>query len=202
MEEIRIGDFSRPLADRPLATQETAGPSPTQARLEQAEKRLGAQAEEAEAKLGPQLSYEERLRDVGVGRDEAAEIVDAVLLRGFYAEDIPLTPRLKLRLRTRQYRDTQRVQSYLEVARPVYETHYQEAVSRHALAASLERLGKDGFAFPGREATGEQIEAEFKTRLAFVDGLPEPTLRLLLHKLWKFDRKIAVVLEEGAIENF
>ncbi len=203
MEEVRIGDFSRPLAEQPAEkVQESAAAATTQARLENAEQRLGAQAQAAEAKLKPHLSYEERLKEFGVTKEEAAQIVDAVLLKGHYAEDIAVTPRVRLRLRTRQHRDTQRAQNYLETARPVYESHFQDIVARYALASSLEKLGKDAFAFPGRGATGEQIEMEFKTRLSYVDTLPEPTLRLLLQKLWKFDTKVAVVLQEGVIENF
>ncbi len=147
-------------------------------------------------------SYEDRLKEVGVSKEAAAVIIDDVLMKGAHSEDIALTPRIKLRLRTRTARDIRRIQEYLEASNPKFENHYQEILSRMSLASSLESFGKDQFAFPGRNDTNTNIEQAFANRLSYVEALPDPTLRLLFAKLWKFDNKVRVVLEEGAIENF
>lgn len=201
-EEIKIGDFSRPVVEKPAQAAPASPASPAAERLDTLERKLETDAQSAETILQPHLTYEDRLKEIGITRDEAARLVDDVLIAGHYAEDMQITTRVKVRFRTRLYRDTQRTQSYLEVARPVYDTHYQEIVARYALAASLETLGKDHFEHPGRKAKGEAIEQAFQNRLSFVDGLPDPTLRLLFSKLFKFDQKVRVVLEEGAVENF
>jgi hypothetical protein len=123
-------------------------------------------------------------------------------MQGYYAEDIQITKRVKLRLRTRQYRDTKRAQDFIERTIPKYDAHYQEIVSRYALAASIEQFGPNKFSHPAAKATAEEVESSFDNRLTFVDSLLEPTLRILQSKLWKFDNKLRTVLEESAVENF
>lgn len=209
IEEVKIGDFSRPLVERPVgkpmpekpdASNDATGAA--KEALDKAEAKLDADVNRVEKKLKPQLSYEESLKEIKVTREEAAEIVDSVLLKGCYAEDIAITTRVSVRLRTRQYRDTQRVQAYLEVSRPIYDANVNETIMRYALASSLEKLGKDVLPFPPPGAPGPVMDDAFKERLTFIDNLPEPTYRLLCRKLVAFDNKVSTVLEEGAIENF
>jgi len=197
-EEIRLGDFTKPA----VPPKQPAQSSPTAEKLSEAENALKKEADEAEKSLKPMASYEDRLKEIGVTREQAAHIVDEVLLKGSYSEEIPLTSRITVRFRTRLYRDTQRMQSYLEVARPTYEAHYNEIIFKYSLAASIVKFGSDVFDHPGRKASGEEIEKSFQTRLTFVENLPDVTLRLLYTKLGKFDNKIRICLEEGAIENF
>ena len=194
-EETRIGDFSRPLAPRKDA-------SPTAAKLDATEASLAEQVEKTQEALKPLERYEARLKEIGITKEDAAAIVDALLMRGCYAEDVPITSRLKARFRTRLYRDTQRVQDFLEKTRPMYQENYNEVVFKYALASSLEAFGGTKFEHPARSADGEKIEAAFQTRLRFVEDLPDDTVRLLYAKLGKFDQKIRTCLEEGAVENF
>jgi hypothetical protein len=197
-EEVRIGDFSKPV----VPPKKSAQASPTAEKLTEAEDILKKEADEAEKSLKPMASYEDRLKEIGVTREQAAFIVDEVLLKGCYSEEIHLTSRISVRFRTRLYRDTQRMQSYLEVSRPSYEAHYNEIIFKYSLASSLEKFGGDKFDHPNRKASGEEIEKSFQTRLTFVENLPDVTLRLLYTKLGKFDGKVRICLEEGAIENF
>jgi hypothetical protein len=46
------------------------------------------------------------------------------------------------------------------------------------------------------------MEKAFQERVAYVDNMADPTLRILMQRLVKFDRMISAVLEEGSIENF
>ena len=196
-DDLRIGDFSRPTVDPPKTA------SPTKERLETLENQLDAEASKDEAALKPMASYEEKLKEAGLTKDKAAEIIDAVLLKGFYAEDIKVTSKVKVRLRTRNARDTKRAQEMLEAQRFTIDAHYTETWSRLLLAASLEQFGDDKFTHPSpRKEAFEVIEMAYQDRVAYVESLPDPALRVLFGKLWKFDNRVSVALEEGSIENF
>lgn len=177
--------------------------SPTKDALEAAETRLDAEAVKDEEQLKPLASYEEKLKAAGIDRAKAAEIIDAVLMKGFYAETVKVTSTISARFRTRSARDIRRTNEMLEAQRFTMDAHYGEAYGRLLLAASLESFGKDKFVHPSvRSDSAEAVEKAFTDRVAYVDGLSDPALRILLQKMWKFDNKISIVLEEGAIENF
>lgn len=194
-QDTRIGDFSRPLAAKTPA-------SPVKEALDDAERALSAEVKSVEAELRPMASYEEKLKEAGITREEAARVIDDVLMRGYYAEDVKITRSIRARFRTRNARDIRRAQDQIELARPTYEAHYQEILSRHLLAASLEQFGNDKLRHPDRRASQDDVEKAFADRLSYVDTLSDPALRLLMTKLVAFDRKVSVVLEEGALESF
>jgi hypothetical protein len=196
-DEVRIGDFTQPIVPK-----QAKGTSPAKDALESAEKRLGAEASSLEEELRPMASYEEKLKEVGVTREQAARVIDAVLMRGYYAEDVQLTKTVKARFRTRNARDIRRAQEYIEAARPAYDAHYQELLGRQLLAASLEQFGNDKLPHPDRRAAEDEVNKAHADRLSFVDTLSDPALRLLMQKLIKFDRKVSAILEETAVENF
>jgi hypothetical protein len=199
-DDVRIGDFSRSAVDLPKTTPPT---SPTKERLEALENQLETEAGKDEAALKPMASFEEKLKEAGLSRDKASEIIDAVLLKGFYAEDIKVTSKVKLRLRTRNARDTKRAQEILEAQRFTIDSHYTEMWSRLLLAASIEQFGDDKFVHPSpRKEAYDVIEKAYQDRIAYVESLPDPALRVLFGKLWKFDQRVSVALEEGSIENF
>jgi hypothetical protein len=200
-DEVRIGDFSKPVVSR---KPEEKGPaSPTRDALVSAESRLDEEATRDEASLKPMERYAKALQEEGIDKAKAAEIVDSVLLKGAWAEDVKITSRITIRLRTRNARDTKRIHEILEAQRFTIDAHYHEAWLRFQLAASLEKLGNDSFTHPDpRKAAPDVVEKAFQDRVAYVDALPDPVLRIAMNKLLKFDRKITVVLEEGAIENF
>jgi len=198
LDEVKIGDFSKPLVPpRPAGTSGS-----TKEVLETAEKKLDAEATAVEAELRPMASYEERLKEVGVTREEAAKIVNAIMTKGFYSEEIPLTKTLKARFRTRSKKDTSRAQTYVETQRPMYDAHYADLMTHQLLAASLEQFGTDKFEHPDRKASSETVEKLFTDRFVYVETLADPAYRLLANKLAIFDRKISTVLEEGTVENF
>jgi hypothetical protein len=193
-KDARIGDFSRPVVDAPPA-------SPTKEAFVSAEESLGADARREEAALKPMQSYEERLKEIGVSREKAAQIIDAVLLKGFYAEDVQITKRVKARFRTRSSRDTKRAQEVIEAQRLTYDTHYNELLSRLLLSASLESFGEDKLPHP-RKVSSDELEKAFQERVSYIDNMADPALRILMQRLVKFDRMISAILEEGSIENF
>lgn len=194
IDDLRIGDFSKPLTDSPK--------SPTKESLDTIEKKISTDIDKDEAALRPMSSFEDKLKKEGLTREEAADIIDAVLLKGHYAEDVKITSRVKARFRTRTSRDTKRAQEMIEVQRLTYDVHYNEILSRLLLAASLERFGDDVLPHPPRSAKQEELEKAFQARLEYVNTMADPALRILMSKLAKFDRRVAASLEEGSIENF
>jgi hypothetical protein len=216
MSEMKIGDFTKPLVPQAAPTNAPAdapADAPTSSmlkgegdaaeKLKAAEQRLEDKADETEAALKPKVDYEARLKEHGISVEDAAKIVDDVLFKGHYAEEVKVSSRVSIVLRTRQARDTARTLTYLEVHKPLYENNYNEHVHKHALAASLVRLGEDRFTFPsGKASTADEVEDAFRIRLAYVNALPDPVLRLLFLKLTRFDERVRIVLQEGAIENF
>lgn len=191
-EDVRIGDFSKPIAPA----------SPTKEALESAEKQLDADAAKDEAALKPMKSYEERLKEVGVTREEAAEIIDAVLLKGYFAKEYNITKRIKVKFRTRSARDTERAQDMLEASPLTMATHYNDKLARYLLAASLEYFGTEKLEHSKRGDSKDAIEASYAARLNYVENMSDPALRVLFDKLRVFDTMIATVLAEGTIENF
>lgn len=201
-DPIAIGDFSKPLVER-AAPSAGQGASPTEAALKSTEARLDSEARRDEEKLQPLQTYADRLKEAGIDQAKAAKIVDEVLLRGYYAEDIQITKSVKMRLRTRTARDTRRVQELLEAENPRFDHHYRESLTRLLLAASLVRFGSEELPHPDRKSSSDDIERMFQARIAYIDSqVSDPALRIMFAKLWKFDQMVTVALEEGAIENF
>jgi hypothetical protein len=202
-DDLRIGDFSRPVTPAPRPPDQA--PARTAAvPADAAEAALGAEAGALEAELGPMRSYEEQLREIGVSREEAARIIDAIMNRGFWSEEVSVTRSIRARFRTRNSRDRSRAIEYIENARPAYEAHVQEMMNKQLLAASLESFAGDKFAHAdARTAKAEDIEAAFEARFRFVNGvISDPALNLLMRHFHKFDLKIRTVMQEGAVENF
>ena len=197
-DDLRIGDFSRPVVEA-----SKPGASPEKERLDALEGQLETATRKDEATLKPMASFADKLKEVGIDKAKAAEIIDAVLLKGFYAEDVKITTKIKARLRTRSARDTKRATEMLEAQRLTLDTHYNESLTRILLAASLEQFGDDKLPHPqGRKVSYEETEKAFQERIAYVDGMSDPAMRVMFIKLAKFDRMISTALEEGSIENF
>lgn len=204
-ERPKIGDFQRQpdAPSTPAAKKEAPrAEGPTAANLEAAEDRLSKEAGAAELDLKPLESYEEALKTVGLTREEAAEIFDEYLEKGFYERPFEISKRVSGVFRTRSRQDTQRFFDYIEATKPTYQGTIDEVRARYLLAASLKRIGKREFEFAGPKMTREEIEKLFETRLAYVDNSGDSLFRLLCEQLSKFDSLISVALKEGAVENF
>jgi hypothetical protein len=211
-DDVNIGDFSRPVVPKPkgpppVGTTSASGlaaSGATHDALVAAESQLDEEASKDEAALRPMLTYEDKLAAAKLTREQAAQIVDAVLVRGFWAEDVPVTKTVRARFRTRSARDVRRANEMLEAQRWTIDAHYHDAMSRIMLAASLEKFGDVALKHvPNpRKATEAEVEKAFAERLAYVESLAEPAMRMLFAKLWKFDNRVSVALEEGTVENF
>lgn len=168
----------------------------------QQDAKIDKDARETEAALKPHETYAAALKTIGVTREDAAEIMDNVLFKGYHTEKYVLSPRTSVTFRSRQYTDTERLQAYLEATRPMYDSSISEITYRYLLAGSLAAFKTDTFEFPDANTPAEKANALFETRLAYIRALPDVVVRILFDKLRKFDEKLSVCLQTGSVENF
>lgn len=158
--------------------------------------------EEMATNLSPVEDYQAYLKAQKISEAQAGEIVDNLFTQGFHSEKYKLTKRISVTLRTREHGDTLRLQSALEVQRPIYTHVMNELMARYNLAASLESFGDETFAFPKPRADKEEVERLFDVRLQFIERMADPAFYRLSDLLAKFDRTVAAVMREGVAENF
>ena len=197
--ETSIGDFERPIVP-PKAPPKAEGPVP--AALDADERALANAADDVKKELKPLERYEKALKDLKLTRDEAATIVDTILMQGYWTKEMKLTPKRKIVFRSRLYKDTQRFHDFCEVTQPRNPSYYNEILYKYSLAASLEQYDTVKFDHPGRDADEKMIAEAFRKRLSFVENLGDPALRLCYAKLSEFDEIVSTVMQEGAVENF
>jgi hypothetical protein len=202
-DDVQIGNFSRPLVEPPpAAAPPKPKAAPLDARYTEVEKKVADEVAKTEEALKPRASYEERLKSAGITATDAAQIVDSILERGYWEEEVVITPRKKARLRTRQAVDSERLNNVIETVRPTFVQTQQELTYKYLLAASISGYDTTTFEFPTSKNSREESDKFFEKRLRWVENLPEPLLRMLYDKLSRFDYKISTVTAEGAIENF
>lgn len=205
MDDVRIGDFSKPVTEPPAPKPATGAPPAPPARPPASpdEVALGAEADKLEAELRPMRTYEDQLSEAGVARDEAARMVDSIMEKGYWSEPAQITRSVSARLRTRTSRDRTRAMERVEAARPAFDAHYYDMMNKLLLAASLESFGRTKFEHPAAGARPEEIEKAFEARYAYVDSaMAEPAYVLLLRAFLKFEDKVRLVTTEGVVENF
>jgi hypothetical protein len=138
--------------------------------------------------------YKDNLSDFGLSEEEAMEIIDALVTRNTYDEEVKITKKLSVRFRTRTSKAMTRLNRALDDSRPQYDAAYYTVIAQHNLASSLVEYG-DYILDPDTNDGYEQS-------LAFIESLPGPLFAILTDKLNSFDQKISAVMKEGCIENF
>ncbi len=189
---MAIGNYAKPQVSN-------SPPTPTKAVAGAVEKGIEKDVAAAEGAVEAVATYEEILAEEGISIDEAYAIRDALLVDGYYAEEVKITDNTSVRFRTRSYSDYLRWHRALEAAQPRYAAQRDEITLRYCLAASLERYRDEAFEFP--VATGE-LDAAFDARLTRLLQFPEPVIELLGRKLNLFDSKVRFCLNDGAVESF
>jgi hypothetical protein len=142
----------------------------------------------------PAEEYRERLKASEISFEEATQIFDDVMDKGYHEVVVKLGKHGRAVFRTRQYGDHTRLQDQLERLAPKFAMITDDIINRYNLAASLyEWRGK---ILPHND------EKDFAAALDFVFKLPGPAYALLVNELAKIDAKIMVVFSNGAAENF
>lgn len=139
-------------------------------------------------------AYLKELERLKVSQTEAAKIVDAMLFKGAYEEEVQVTKKLRVKLRTRGQEAVDRLNHAIDKADPKYNGSLYGLIAQYNLAASLIAYGPYNF----DPSTDEGFEKTVK----YIKTLPAPIFQLLCTKLSKFDEKCMAVMTEGAVENF
>jgi len=203
-----IGNFKAPAKapiEPTMAQQAPQAPKATPASVvtEAVKESLRADVSDTSTVSDKAVTYEEILESVGLTREKAYDILDAVLLEGFYQDIIALTPKVSVTLRSRVYGDIVRYHQAVERTQPQYTDAVNEMKLRYNLSASLAAFRGHTFEFPTPTADNKDlVERAFQERMAFVESLSEEVVQLLCQKLHTFDRQVYAALNEGAAEFF
>jgi len=141
----------------------------------------------------PEKTYEQRLQEHGIDREEAHAIVDEIMNKGVYTRAYTITTKTQAVFRSRHVEDQDRTNRAIEEALPQFSGTVRLMIAKHNLAASLAEFGKFKF---------ENTEDGFKKAYNFVGKLPHMLFSVLVNKLSKFDELVLTVMDDGAIENF
>jgi len=147
-------------------------------------------------------SYEQILEEAEVSLDKARVIVDDLLTKGYYEEDVPVTKSSFVTFRTRTHSDYRRYLRAIEMINPKYIDEQQEIQLRYFLAASLVSFKGHAFEHPRPNSSDSAVEKAFDARLEWITSQPDTVINLLAIKLSKFDRMVKIVMSEGVVENF
>ncbi len=143
-------------------------------------------------RLSPQERYLKILEREKIPLDEARRIIDRIVVQlKPYREDFPLGPETTICFQTCTVLDEDHINQQIEKVEPKFQTTHSSVVWKHNLARSIVRYGEQVF-----------IEDAFEDRLTWVNKLSRPVYQLLIVKLQAFERKVAMVFQEGYLENF
>lgn len=140
---------------------------------------------------GGTSAYEQRLKEFGLTKAEAAEIVGAIFDNGIYERRYILLKKYPVVFSTRTTADVDRIVEQLEKVGYRTGPAASQLLSKYHLAASLQEFKKVSL-------RGKSLD----DRVKIIETLPDNIFRLLSQKLAEFDRMIEAVLSDGAVENF
>lgn len=216
-ERPRLSEFTRPSKKRPQdnnpppKAEKEAAPKredppesmtpPESIEEQEAHDRLQLY-EQMQEQMAPVEDYKAYLAKLGIDEDEAARIVDDMLTKGFYEETFKLSKTRHCKLRTRAHRDTIRLQTAMEVQRPIFTDSSNELQTRYNMAASLSAYNGEDYYFPEQSDSQEKVDKLFDERLKAVECLPAPIFSAISLLLARFDQKILAVMRPGVAENF
>lgn len=144
--------------------------------------------------LSAKERYLEALKEAEISEEEATEIIDSLLTNMVYEETSLIRGKIKFKLRTRTAGQMDRVQERIKKANPNNYAEINNLLNKYNLASSLSH-------YDGHDLEADSDEG-FEQALSLVDRLPGPLFRYLVDKLARFDEKLYLVMQEGALENF
>jgi len=135
------------------------------------------------------------LKELGMTKQDAYDVVEAIFTRGEYREVVPVRKDLSVTLRTRTAREEMRLKEELIRAgdMAVWERNY--LVQVHNLATSLVSLGET-------VVTDAATDVAYKERREFVLNLPAMLMDVLIRNLATFDMKVMVSCQDPLLRDF
>ena len=150
--------------------------------------------EEREVTKTPAEEYRDRLKASDISLEDATQIFDDVMDKGYHEVSVKLGRFGRAVFHTRQYSDHTRLQETIERLSPKFAMITDDIINRFNLAASLvEWRGKK---------IPHQDEKDFEAAMDLVMHMPGPAYALLVNELAKIDAKVMVVFSNGAAEAF
>lgn len=198
-----FGAYRDPSKKNPVIAESRPTPNtPAKALTEGLQEDMQKDIEQTKETTIKAKGYAEILEEAEISLDKARMIVDDLLTKGYYEEDIQITKSSYVTLRTRTHADYRRYLRALEAVNPKYIDEQQEIQIRYFLAASIVAFKGQAFSHPKPSAGDTAIEDAFDQRLEWITNQPDTLINLIAVKLSKFDRMVKVVMSEGVIENF
>lgn len=217
-ERPRLSEFTRPSKKRPqdnnpspeeveaMKKKEDEAPPDSMTPPETPEEQEAQDRVQLYAQMQQQMTpiedYKKYLAELKITEEEAARIVDDMLTKGYYEETFKLSKTRSCKLRTREHRDTIRLQMAMEVQRPLFTDSSNELQARYNMAASLSAYNGEDYYFAEPGDAQEKVDKLFDERLKAVECLPAPVFSVVSMMLAKFDQKILAVMRPGVAENF
>jgi len=200
-DEQQTGARSNPPPDAPPVPSAEFTPPP-----DEDETRATAQVDtydRMQSALKPIQDYKKFLVEQKITEEKAAKVVDDLLSKGYYEETYQVTKALTIAFRTREQRDTMRLQTAMQIQRPLFDAAMHELITRYNMASSLSRYRAQVFKFAAPTTSEENVFEElFNARLSFIEGLSTPIFNLVSIKLVEFDQLIMAIARPGVAENF
>jgi hypothetical protein len=125
--------------------------------LDEAKPEIAPESKTEGASPAKPETWEDRVKAAGLTMDQALEILDALIEKGFYEKTIPLYGgRRPVVLRTRDAYCRQRVANALDTLRTNDPRVHSQTTLRICLAGSLVQFGKKALAFAASDADIEE----------------------------------------------
>lgn len=154
--------------------------------------------------LTPAERWLRNIKNAGLEEDDANEILDKVLERGYWEKEYALYQgRLKILLRSRDAAANQRVANALDDVRTYDQAVINQARLRVQLACSLVRFRDKSLPTASPDQAMPEHDRAFSERMAFCDRfIAGPVIEALYRALVDFDSKTYAALSEGASSGF
>jgi len=159
------------------------------------------QKDESDTEASPE-DYNSKLKAVGLTKETATVIMEAILFEGVYVKEYTLLNRIKVMVGTRSYKDIQRATRLLEAENPQTAAHVNDLIARFNVAASLRSFGDKQFKHPDASEGEEKVDDAFFERLDFIMNKPALVVDALIRIVNQFDTMTRVIFTEDAVQNF
>jgi hypothetical protein len=156
----------------------------------------------------PLERWSDAIKQAGLTREEAIEVIDAQIDPGFWVKTYTLYGgRVKLVFRTRSVAHRTMLMRELDLLQNASQLVTGQLIGRFNLVNSLQtyedKKRKKTFTFPVGTTEPETAERMFQERNTFVlREIPDGILDAIYSQLSDFDKKVAAALSEGAVESF
>lgn len=160
------------------------------------------ESQDAEPYSDVPMTYEQRLKAFDITPEKALEIIDKLVVDGYYEEETNLSKSVKIKLKTRSARFNTYLADTIDIADPKKVGKLNHLMSLNQVAGSLEKYGPMTLAKLDDEMLDDVWEKALKSRVAFVSKLPSPVFLALNSKLADFDRRMLILFSDGYEKNF